>query len=140
MLKILLKKWGVLPVNPLPVPKPNNLPYYLLRLEGLAVLLVALYLYFFILKSSFVLFLVLILVPDLSLFAYAFKTKIGAIIYDLFHTYIVPGILVGIGLLYALPLLVDIGLIWIVHIAQDRMRGFGFKYTDRFEGSHLHKI
>ncbi len=140
MLKLLLRRWGVIPKFSVHVEKPTSFPYYLLRLEALAVLLVSLWVYFFVMKSSWLLFLLLVVTPDLSLLTYAFGLQIGGIMYDLFHIYFTPSVLIVLGLVLDARLLIDIGLIWVVHIAQDRMRGFGLKYLDRYGGSHLHKL
>ncbi len=142
MIKWFLRKWGVLP-DTKPEAPPATFPQYLLRIEAGAVLLAALLFYFWYVPSTLfraILFVVLILVPDFSLFAYAAGTKAGAIAYDLFHLYIFPAVVFGAGLYFNFPLARDVALIWIVHIAQDRLRGFGFKYFDSFYSSHVKKV
>lgn len=140
MIKLLLRKWGIIPANSTSLPKPSNFPYHLLCFEAAAVLLLSLLVYFWILKASWWLFLLLILAPDASLLAYAFGLKVGGIVYDIFHIYVTPGILIGLSLWLGMSVFLDIGLIWIAHIAQDRMRGYGLKYLDKFEGTSMHRL
>jgi hypothetical protein len=75
---------------------------------------------------------------------YLYNNKVGALAYNLFHTYTVPVVII-IGSLvfqqYALsgtPLAV--GLIWTAHIAMDRMLGYGLKYPTNFKDTHLNRV
>ncbi len=140
MLKLILRKLGILTTSTGKRRKPTTLPYIFLRAESLVVLLLALYGYFVVREASVWLFLILLLAPDLSLFAYAGGEFTGGLVYDLFHTYTTPLALLVIGVFNSYILLIDISLIWLVHIAQDRIRGLGMKYTETFEGSHLHEV
>ncbi len=139
MLKLLLRRWGIIP-QPTPLKNPSNLPYYLLRIESGVILFSALFLYFFTFKASWILFLLLLVAPDLSLFGYAFSLRLGAIAYNFFHTYTSPALLLLAFFFWPWPLLRDLSLIWLIHIAQDRLRGRGLKYTDVFEGTHFQKL
>jgi len=61
----------------------------------------------------------------------------GARIYNAFHTYALPGMLaLGAIVLHANSLM-PVALIWINHIAVDRLLGFGLKYSDGFGWTHL---
>jgi hypothetical protein len=67
---------------------------------------------------------------------YAINARVGAITYNAIHSYIGP--LVGGYALFTskhLPLL--LALVWIAHIAFDRILGFGLKYTTCFKDTHL---
>lgn len=111
----------------------------LLHIEGLAVLLLSLYLY----ESnefSWILFLVLLFVPDVSMVGYLINQKVGALIYNLFHTYIIAIIVVFIGLFFTNQTTLAIGLIWTAHIGMDRMLGYGLKYPTHFKDTHLHRV
>lgn len=111
----------------------------LLHIEGLAVLLLSLYLY----ESndfSWILLIVLLFVPDVSMVGYMINQKIGALIYNLFHTYIIAIIVVFFGLLLTNPTTLGIGLIWTAHIGMDRMLGYGLKYPTHFKDTHLHRV
>ncbi len=143
MIKFLLKKWGVLPEAPAGAVKPNSQAYFFLRAEAAFLLLLGLAVYFLFLKLTWFrigLFLMLVLLPDLSLLAYKFGPQKGGLFYNLFHFYPLPSILVLLALFLDLPLLLDLGLIWLIHIAQDRARGLGLRYPESFYGSHLHKL
>ncbi|TCP64022.1 uncharacterized protein DUF4260 [Baia soyae] len=75
------------------------------------------------------------LLPDLSMIGYSLNDRIGKIAYNLGHTYIFSGILLFIGWLNHWDFVQQIGLIWIAHIAMDRMIGFGLKY-DTFKDTY----
>jgi hypothetical protein len=109
-------------------------PIFWLRVEGLTALLVAAVAYQR-LHYSLLLFGVLFLVSDLSIFAYARGPRFGAIVYNAVHNDVVP-VLLGFSLLAASKPLA-IPLIWIAHIGFDRFLGYGLKYSDAFAHTHL---
>lgn len=111
------------------------MPLRLLRLEGAAQLGVAVYFYQR-LSFSWILFFVLLLVPDVSAAGYTLGPKIGAYTYNLVHIEVWPLILIAYG--HRLPL--AIALIWIAHIAGDRALGFGLKYPTDFKDTHLGRL
>ncbi len=113
------------------------LPPVLLRVEG-AVLLALSVLLYALLGGNWLLFVLLFLVPDLSMLGYVVGRRTGAISYNLFHTHFLPGLLTTFGLLAGLPLLVSLALVWFAHIGFDRMVGFGPKYPTGFFDTHLH--
>ncbi len=110
-----------------------------LHLEGLAVFALSLFLYWKM-EFSGTLLLVLILAPDISIIAYLFSYKFGAILYNLLHTYTYPLILVAAGIFFHYELLITIALIWIMHIGIDRFLGFGLKYKTSFKDTHLGRL
>ena len=116
-----------------------RLPNLLLRLEGLAVGAAAIVLYFHE-DFGWVLFLALILAPDLSFAGYAFGPKVGAIAYDLAHTEIFPVALGVLGVVGDSDTATKIALIWLVHIGVDRLLGYGLKYPTAFEDTHLSRV
>ena len=83
------------------------------------------------------LFALLFLVPDVSMMGYLANVRAGAVIYNAIHTYVGPLLLAGysVGTAQHTPLLLS--LIWIAHIALDRMLGFGLKYPTGFKDTHL---
>lgn len=111
-------------------PKP------LLHLEGAAVFVASLVAYQWN-HGSWLLFVLLFLVPDVSMIGYAINTRIGAISYNAIHTYIGPLVLGGYALFVGRHLPLQLALIWISHIGFDRMLGFGLKYPSRFKDTHL---
>lgn len=107
-----------------------------LRLEGAVVTAIAAYLYSQT-GASWWLFAILILAPDLSMLGYLKDTKLGARCYNAAHTYLAPAILWGVLTLAGEPLADPLALIWVVHIAFDRVLGYGLKYPDAFGHTHL---
>jgi hypothetical protein len=114
------------------------LPPILLRLEGAVMLALSVLLYG-LNEASWLLFVLLFLVPDLSMLGYLSGPRTGATSYNLFHTYVLPGLLATFGILTGSPLLVSLALVWFAHIGFDRMVGFGLKYPTGFFDTHLHR-
>lgn len=110
-----------------------------LRLEGLCVLVAASVAYskFGLGWGTFALFF---LTPDLSLFGYLAGPKIGAISYNLAHSYIGAVVCLVAGLVLPVPTVLGVGLIWCAHIGFDRALGYGLKYSDGFGFTHLGRI
>ena len=110
-----------------------------LRLEGLAVLVVSLFLYEEF-GHGWLLFVVLFLVPDLSMVGYLRNPVVGAITYNAAHTYVGSVLLATAGVFADVPMLVAIGLIWTAHIGFDRALGYGLKLPSGFKETHLGRI
>ena len=79
----------------------------------------------------------LLFVPDVFMVGYARSTKLGALIYNIGHTYLLPACLALYGMHTHRPLVIGIGLIWLAHIGMDRVLGYGLKYSDDFKHTHL---
>ena len=92
------------------------------------------------LDGNWVLFVVLILAPDLGMLGYIRNTRLGAAAYNLLQTSSVPLALGSVGLLSGVGLLVQLALIWVAHIAADRAMGFGLKYPTEFKDTHLQHV
>ena len=114
-------------------------PTRLLRLEGFAVLVVAL-VAFGALGFSWWLFAALVLAPDLSMVAYARGPRFGARVYNLVHASVLPIALGLVGFLWASDAAVAVGLIWLAHIGLDRAVGYGLKRPTSFHDTHLGTI
>ncbi|CAN5322042.1 DUF4260 domain-containing protein [soil metagenome] len=114
-------------------------PAVLLRVEGAALLALSV-LFYSLGGVSWTLFLLLVLAPDLSMLGYLKGSRVGALSYNLGHTYLPPAVLVAFGVLAGRPLYVSLGLIWFAHIGFDRMMGFGLKYPTGFGDTHLGRI
>ncbi len=82
------------------------------------------------------LFALLFLVPDLTFAAYAAGARIGALAYNVLHSYVGALMLVALGVT-VLPGARLFGLIWVAHIGWDRAIGYGLKYVDGFGVTHL---
>ena len=114
-------------------------PKVLLRLEGLVFLTLAVYFYAQY-GSGWFLFGLLLLIPDVSILGYLVSPRLGAIIYNSFHTYVLPTILVLSGILIGSSLMISLALIWFAHIGMDRLFGYGLKYTSAFKHTHLDRV
>ena len=116
-----------------------KLPPWLLRLEGLAVLGGSLGLY---VDADFgwILFLALILVPDLSMLGYLGGVDLGTVCYDIVHTYVLPIVLAVAGVLAGADTATQVALIWLAHIGVDRFLGYGLKYPSGFKETHLQRV
>jgi hypothetical protein len=81
-----------------------------------------------------------ILAPDLSAAGYLGGTRLGAHLYNLAHSTILPAAVVGLGWWQGRPLVLALGLVWIAHIGVDRLLGYGLKYGDNFQQTHLGQL
>jgi len=115
-----------------------------LRAEGAALFLAALIGFHALGHVSWWMFAILFLAPDLSFLGYLFGPKVGAVVYNICHSTILP-LLIGIaGYVLDDFILRDIlwatALIWLAHIGFDRMLGYGLKYGSAFQDTHLGRI
>ena len=111
-----------------------------LRLEGGAALTAALILYAGT-AESWLLFALLLLVPDISLVAYLIGPTAGRRAYNAVHSYVGPVLLGVIGpVVTGSTVPASVALIWGAHIGGDRLLGFGLKTTDDFRDTHLGRI
>ena len=117
----------------------ERLPRRLLHLEGLAVLAGSLVLYFDA-GYGWLALVVLFLAPDLSMLGYLGGPRMGAMTYDLVHTYVGPVVLAAYGVLGDSDTAQQVALIWLAHIGMDRMLGYGLKYPTGFKDTHLQRV
>ena len=111
----------------------------ILKLEELAQLVLGIAL-FSLLDYSWWWFPALILTPDIGMLGYLFSPRIGAAVYNIFHH---KGIAIGMmlaGYYLSMPILSLTGIILFSHSAMDRMFGYGLKYGDSFNNTHLGTI
>ena len=114
-------------------------PRVVARVDGAAALAVGLVLYAR-LDESWLLFVVLFLVPDLSIPIYFMNKALGVAAYNAMHTYLWPAVLAIYGVVGDRPLAVALGLIWLAHIGLDRLLGLGLKYATDFKDTHLQRL
>ena len=112
---------------------------YILKVEEFAMLMLSIYLFSF-LDFDWWWYLVLFLAPDISFLGYSISTKFGAICYNLFHHKGLAILLYIIGVYVDNASLQFIGLLLFGHASFDRILGYGLKYTDSFNHTHLGKI
>ncbi len=114
-------------------------PGTLVRVEGLVALVLAVGMYS-ARGSNWVLFAALFLGPDASMLGHLAGPRAGAAAYNLVHTYVLAGLIGGIGIATGHELLVSCALILAAHIGIDRLLGFGLKYPSGFNDTHLQRV
>jgi hypothetical protein len=114
-------------------------PATLLRTEGVALLALSVLLYR-VNGESWLLFGALLFAPDVSMLGYLAGPKVGAAIYNAFHTYALPAVVGALGMIFASPVAVAVALIWFAHIGVDRTVGYGLKYPTSFKDTHLERV
>ena len=110
-----------------------------LRLEALTVTIAGLMVWIGM-GGGWVRFVLLILVPDLSLIGYTWGPRIGAALYNAAHSYALPLLLGVAGGALDHRGLVLVSSLWITHIGIDRMLGYGLKYATAFGDTHLGRV
>lgn len=111
----------------------------LIKLEELALFGLAIYLNSFLPFPTWV-FWALFLAPDLGMLGYLVNPKVGAITYNLFHH---KGIAIAcyfLGYFLIIHELTLVGVILLGHSSFDRILGYGLKYADAFQHTHLGMI
>jgi uncharacterized protein DUF4260 len=108
----------------------------LLRVEELFLTLLAFYL-FLGLGYAWWWFLILFLAPDISMIGYLFGPKAGAWAYNVVHLKAVAVALFIAGGYLDIPWAQGAGLIMLGHSSLDRVLGYGLKYSDAFQHTHL---
>jgi hypothetical protein len=88
-------------------------------------------------ELSWWIWVLLFLIPDVSIIAYAINNKAGAIVYNLFHHKAVAVVFLTSGILLVNVLLQASALLLFAHISFDRIFGYGLKYFDSFKHTHL---
>jgi hypothetical protein len=114
-------------------------PIALQRLEGGVLLALSLLVYWKV-GGPWLLYVLLILAPDLFMLGYLSGPRLGAAIYNLGHTWLLPGLVAAVGVLASTSFAVDVALIWFGHIGVDRLLGYGLKLPTGFQDTHLGRI
>ena len=117
----------------------ERLPAVFLRVEGAALFVAAVVLYFHG-GYEWWLFLVLILAPDIGAAGYLGGARIGAAVYDTLHVDALPVALAVIGVLADSAASIKLALIWLAHIGIDRAVGYGLKYPTHHKDTHLQRV
>jgi hypothetical protein len=85
-------------------------------------------------------FPVLILTPDLSMIGYLGGPQLGAATYNFIHNKALGIGFFVLGIILTSQPLMLAGLILFGHSSMDRVLGYGLKYPDSFEHTHLGMI
>lgn len=113
----------------------------ILKLEEVVMTIFAIYfLSIYNLGISIWLWILLFFAPDIGMLGYIVNTKFGAIIYNIFHHKGIAIALAAIGYFLHNDVLVAIGILLFAHSSFDRTLGYGLKYPDSFQNTHLGKI
>ena len=110
-----------------------------LRLEALAVFIAGV-LVWIALNGGWLKFALGFLLPDLALLAYLIGPRIGAGVYNLTHSYLIPAALAIVGATLDQTGLLLTGALWTSHIGFDRALGLGLKYPSGFADTHLGRV
>ncbi len=116
-----------------------NEPVLFQRLEGFVAFLFC-FLAYLALGYPLLFFVILFFAVDLTALAYFVNPRVGALVYNLGHSFFLP--LIGLAVAYWLesPPAFAFMLIWLAHIGLDRAVGFGLKYPTGFGDTHLGKV
>jgi len=110
-----------------------------LRLEGVAAFAAGLGL-FGASGGNWLLIVPLMLLPDVSAVGYLANPRVGAVTYNLAHSW-VPGVLIlGLGSWLVSPAVQIAAAILIAHVGMDRALGYGLKLPGSFQDTHLGRI
>jgi hypothetical protein len=119
--------------------RDNLVVRFWLHAEGLAAFVAGTILYFQS-GGEGLLFLPLLLVPDVGMLGYLRNSRVGAFTYDLIHNWAIGLAVLGAGLALASDPLVLAGAILIAHVGMDRAVGYGLKYPGGFKITHLQRV
>ena len=108
-----------------------------LKLEALGLLILYSAIYFHLYPGAWGLYLALFFVPDVSFILFVIIKKMGAIAYNIFHHQGFLVLLYLLGFLIQSDLFMKVGLIFLAHSSFDRVAGYGLKYFDSFDHTHL---
>ena len=82
----------------------------------------------------------LFLAPDVSMLGYLVSPQVGAWTYNLVHHKGLAVALYILGYLLTVPWLLFAGTLLLGHSSLDRIFGYGLKYPDSFQNTHLGRI
>jgi hypothetical protein len=110
-----------------------------LRLEAAALLALSV-VAFSTTNQSWWLIAIAFLVPDLSAIGYLLDSRRGSWLYNLAHATPAPIALLALGWWSHDRLVLALALVWFMHIGFDRLLGYGLKYEDDFQHTHLGQL
>ena len=108
-----------------------------LKLESMGLFCLFTCAYFHLFPDSWRFYLALFFLPDVSFALFLISKKLGAIAYNVFHHQGVLSIVFIVGYLIQSDLTMKISLIFLAHSTFDRVAGYGLKYLDSFDHTHL---
>ena len=112
---------------------------YTLKLEELFVFGLSIFL-FSKLDFAWWWYLVLLFTPDISMLGYLVNAQVGALTYNFVHHKALGIMFYILGSVIPNPALQLAGVIIFGHSSMDRILGYGLKYPDSFQHTHLGMI
>ena len=91
-------------------------------------------------KQSWWLIALVFLAPDLSAMGYALGHRWGSWCYNLAHASPAPLVFLALGWWSHDHLVLALALVWLMHLGFDRLLGYGLKYEDDFQHTHLGRL
>lgn len=108
----------------------------LLKLEELAIFSICIFL-FSKLDFAWWWFPALFFLPDMGMIGYFINSKMGAFTYNLLHHRLVASFVAVYALIFENEYWLLAAIILFAHISFDRILGYGLKYNDSFNNTHL---
>ena len=105
-----------------------------------AAIFIALLAAYYELDFSWIWFFMLILLPDIFMLGYLKDLRVGAFVYNIGHSYFSPIAVWFLSHHLQSDIWIALSIIWGIHIAADRMFGFGLKLPSGFKDTHLGKL
>jgi len=112
----------------------------LLKLEEAAIFAGTLIAFYGAFPGDWWVFLLLLFAPDIGMIGYLDGPRLGAITYNLLHHRGIAVAIYFLGVYLENPVIVWIGVIIFLHSTLDRVFGYGLKYADSFQNTHLGPI
>lgn len=108
-----------------------------LKLESLGLMILFTAIYFHLYPGSWGIFLALFFVPDISFVLYGISARTGMIAYNAAHHQGLLALILITGFLAGNEWMIRVGSVFLAHSALDRSLGYGLKYPDSFDHTHL---
>ncbi len=111
----------------------------IIKLEELGMFFFSIYL-FSLLSFPWWVYPLFFFAPDLSMVGYIGGPRLGAISYNLIHHKAIALGLYVVGIFLYMPVISLIGILFLGHSSLDRVLGYGLKYGDSFNHTHIGTI
>jgi len=108
----------------------------LLKLEEVGVFLLCVF-FFNTLSFAWWWFPTLLFLPDLGMLGYLLNSKVGAFTYNLVHHRLLASLITVGAIYFDDPNWKLVAIVLFAHISFDRIFGYGLKYNDSFNNTHL---
>jgi hypothetical protein len=109
----------------------------ILKLESMGLFLLFTGAYFHLYSGTWGFYLALFFLPDVSFGLFLISKKLGAIAYNILHHQGVLVLLFIVGYFVKEDILMKVALIFLAHSTFDRVAGYGLKFFDSFDHTHL---